>query len=119
MPVTYPGPAVSPMTHRELMKYRLAIFDMDGTLTEELLNFAAIRRDIGLPADGGIIEQIAKLSPQGQSLANEILHRHETAAAEVCGLNDGALHVVAALREKGVKTALRSEARRVGKECRS
>jgi HAD superfamily hydrolase (TIGR01549 family) len=88
------------------MKYRLAIFDMDGTLTEELLDFPAIRRDIGLAGPGGIIEHIAQLGPEDQKRALEILHRHECAAADSCGLNDGALHVVATLRDKGIKTAL-------------
>ena len=88
------------------MKYRLAIFDMDGTRTEELLDFPAIRRDIGISGPGGIIEHIAQLNPEGRKRAMEILDRHECAAAETCGLNEGALHVVATLREKGIKTAL-------------
>src|SRR5690349_13572337 len=88
------------------MPYSLAIFDMDGTLTSERLDFAAIRRDIGLPAEGGIIELINALSPAQQKRALEILDRHEHEAASACELHDGALVVLAALRNRGIKTAL-------------
>ena len=86
--------------------YRLVIFDMDGTLTEELLNFDAIRAEIGLPEKAPILEHIAQLSPPARARAEEILHRHEMSAAETCVLHEGAAEVLAALKSRGVATAL-------------
>ena len=88
------------------MRYQLAIFDMDGTLTEELLDFEAIRREIGLPEKAPIIEHIALLDPDRRRLGQAILDRHEMAAAETCRLRPGAADVLAELRLRGVKTAL-------------
>lgn len=88
------------------MAYQLVIFDMDGTLTEELLNFAAIRADIGLPPDLPILEQISHLAPDARARAEAILERHEMMAAAACRLHDGAVEVLETLGQRGVKTAL-------------
>jgi len=88
-------------------KYELVIFDMDGTLTEELLDFPAIRQDIGVPSPQmGILEHIAGLSGAEKRRAEDILHRHEMAAAESCGVHEGAAEVLEHLRESGVRIAL-------------
>ena len=80
---------------------------MDGTLTEELLDFAAIREEIGVPSEvKGILEHIAELGEEERRRAEEILHRHEITAADACELHVGAEEVLAGLRERGVKTAL-------------
>jgi HAD superfamily hydrolase (TIGR01509 family) len=88
------------------MAYSLVIFDMDGTLTEDLLDFAAIRAEIGLPVAGPILEAIARLSPEEQKRAHAILERHEHDAAEASVLHDGAVELLGHLRERGLKTAL-------------
>ncbi len=89
------------------VNYRLVIFDMDGTLTEEVLDFGAIRGEIGVPSEEmGILEHIAGLSGESRRVAEGILHRHEMAAAERCGVHAGAEEVLAGLRGRGVKTAL-------------
>jgi len=88
------------------MRYSLVIFDMDGTLTVELIDFPAIRSEIGVPAGGGILEYIAALAPADQARAQIILHRHEMAAAQSCRLHEGAVETLAALRGLGVKTAI-------------
>jgi phosphoglycolate phosphatase-like HAD superfamily hydrolase len=79
---------------------------MDGTLTEELLDFPAIRRDIGLPDEGGILEHIHRMSESDKARANAILDRHELAAADTCILHEGAADVLAALHRRGIHTAL-------------
>jgi HAD superfamily hydrolase (TIGR01549 family) len=87
-------------------RFAVVIFDMDGTLTEELLDFAKIRQEIGAPEKSPILEFIAGLSAGEQVRAHEILHRYEMAAAEVCQVRDGAAEALAALRAAGVRTAL-------------
>ncbi|MGN6366753.1 MAG: HAD family hydrolase [Phycisphaerae bacterium] len=87
--------------------YGLVIFDMDGTLTEELLDFGAIRGEIGVPSEEvGILEHISSLAGEARARAEGILHGHEIAAAERCALHAGAEEVLAGLKEAGVKTAL-------------
>jgi phosphoglycolate phosphatase-like HAD superfamily hydrolase len=79
---------------------------MDGTLTEELLDFDLIRRDIGLPAEGGILEHLAGMPPPDRRRADAILDRHELAAADASVLHDGAAAVLDGLARRGVRTAL-------------
>jgi HAD superfamily hydrolase (TIGR01549 family) len=87
-------------------RYALVIFDMDGTLTEELLDFAAVRRELGLPEKAPILESIKRMKGEERRQAEEILHRLETAAAQTCTLREGAVEVLAALKARGVRTAL-------------
>jgi len=86
--------------------YRLVIFDMDGTLTEELLDFTAIRREVGVSDGVGLLEHMANLSGPSRTRAHDILHRHEMSAAESCVLHAGAHEVLAALAERGIHRAL-------------
>ncbi|HVX86137.1 MAG TPA: HAD family hydrolase [Phycisphaerae bacterium] len=88
------------------MKYRLVIFDMDGTLTEELIDFAAIRAEMGLPVEGGILEHMKRMTGEERARAAAILDRHEAEAAERCGVHEGAAEVLVRLRVAGVRTAL-------------
>lgn len=88
------------------MHTKLVIFDMDGTLVHEMLDFDAIRRDIGLSAGQPILEGIAELLPAQRTEALEILDRHEMAAAAACVAHDGAAEVLCSLRRGGIKTAL-------------
>jgi HAD superfamily hydrolase (TIGR01549 family) len=87
-------------------RYELVIFDMDGTLTEELLDFDAIRGEIGAPERRGILEHIAQLAPDKKKIAEAILHRHELAAAQQCVVHEGAAEVLAQLSSRGIRTAL-------------
>ena len=63
------------------------LFDMDGTLTEPLLDFDQIRRDMGV--SGPILEALAALAEPRRSEAEAILLRHEDGAAECSALNRG------------------------------
>ncbi len=82
------------------------IFDMDGTLIEPLLNFNAIRRDLGIPPDEGILEAIEAMPPrQGQEAADRLLQQ-ELAAARSAALLPGAAQTLTAIQRGGLKTAL-------------
>ena len=87
-------------------RYRLVIFDMDGTLTEERLDFPAIRKAIGAPPNGGLLEHIARLPADEQGRALDTLHAHELAAAEICGVHEGAAEMLGTLKTQGIATAL-------------
>jgi len=64
------------------------LFDMDGTLTEPLLDFPRIKAEIGI-GNRPILEALAQLPPAARQEAEAILHRHEDQAAQTCHLNPG------------------------------
>lgn len=78
------------------------IFDLDGTLTDPLLDFDAIRADIGLPPGLPILEQLAGASPEERARAEAILRRHERLAMEQATLADGCVELLALLEERAV-----------------
>ena len=80
------------------------LFDMDGTLTKPLLDFEAIRAEIGI--DGPILEAMAHMTAADRKRANAILDRHERDAAEQSELNDGCYEVLARAQERRLPTAL-------------
>ena len=65
------------------------LFDMDGTLTEPLLDFPAIRRDLGLEPGAPILEALAAMTDAERGEANAKLDLHEKRAAEASQLADG------------------------------
>jgi HAD superfamily hydrolase (TIGR01509 family) len=89
----WPGTAALP---------RAVVFDLDGTLTEPLLDFEAIRREIGLPEGAPILEQLAGADPQLRARAEEILCRHELDAIRRATLADGCEDLLACLRERRI-----------------
>jgi HAD superfamily hydrolase (TIGR01549 family) len=98
--------APTPSETRPERRYALVIFDMDGTLTRERLDFGAIRREIGVPDESPILEYILALPGEERRRAEEILHRYEAAAAQTCMVRRGAPQVLRALKKKGIYTAL-------------
>jgi HAD superfamily hydrolase (TIGR01509 family) len=87
------------------MNSTLVIFDMDGTLTRDQLDFDAIRLEIGLEREP-ILEALERMSPADRARAEAILHRHEAAAADTSELQPGAAGVLADLRRRGIAVAL-------------
>src|SRR4051794_36623067 len=85
---------------------RALLFDMDGTLTEPLLDFPAIRADIGVPAGHGLLEWMATLPDAERAAAQEKLHAHEDRAATASTLNSGCDELLAWVRERRLPTAL-------------
>ena len=82
------------------------IFDMDGTLVEQLIDFAAIRRELGVPPRNGIIEAIQQMAPDEAEVAGNLLLARETEAARRAQLISGATEIVDRIAKAGVKTAL-------------
>lgn len=77
---------------------------MDGTITRPLLDFDAIRSEIGI--SGPILEAIARMDESSQKRANEILDRHEQRAAVGSELNDGCRELLAEIAARNLPTAI-------------
>jgi HAD superfamily hydrolase (TIGR01509 family) len=103
-----PSPSILP---------RAILFDMDGTLTEPMLDFPRIKAEMGI-GNRPILEALAEMEPSARAAAEVILHRHEDDAAANSVLNPGCMELLTSLTERGILTALitrnsRSSAQRV------
>ena len=85
---------------------RAVIFDLDGTLTEPLLDFDAMRAEIGLPPGLPILEQLAAGDDALRARGEVVLRRHERDAIERATLADGCLELLAALRARDVPAGI-------------
>ena len=94
------------MTTEQFQHIRGVAFDLDGTLAASHLDFAAIKREAGVPGDTPILEYMAGASPQERARIEAVLDRHELYQAETCGLKDGAAEVCEELRRRGIKCAI-------------
>ena len=83
---------------------RALLFDMDGTLTRPLLDFDAIRAEIGV--SGPILEAIRDFDPARRAAADAVIDRHELDAAERSTLNDGCEPLLDLIAAHGLPTAL-------------
>jgi len=89
------------------MPVQAVLFDMDGTLTQPLLDFDAIRREIGLPPDcPSILSGIETLPAERRAAAWEILCRHEALAAAHSTLQPSAQSLLTDLHRQNIKTGL-------------
>ena len=88
------------------MPPRAVIFDLDGTLTEPLLDFAAIRRELGIAPGLPILEALEGRPADELAVAEEILRRHELAAIEAAVLADGCRELLGHLDARGVPFAI-------------
>ena len=65
-----------------LAHVRGLIFDLDGTLVDSGLDFAAIRQETGFPDGEGLLEHLAGLDdPREKTAAEAIILRHEMEGA--------------------------------------
>jgi len=87
-------------------RFDAVIFDMDGTLITQEIDFAAIRRRLDIPAGVGILEAIAELPEGPRRQAAAVLLNYELAAAEGAVLKDGARETLDGISAAGLKTAL-------------
>lgn len=77
---------------------------MDGTITKPLLDFDAIRAEIGIA--GPILEAIGRMDNAAKVRANAILDRHEQQAAVDSELNDGCRELMAEIARRNLPTAI-------------
>jgi len=84
---------------------RAILFDMDGTLTEPLLDFPRIKKEMGI-GQRPILEALAEMDPESRRAAELVLLRHEEDAAACSTLNSGCRELLSELEALGIATAL-------------
>jgi len=82
------------------------LFDMDGTLTEERLQWDDLRADLGVAPGEAILEAIHRMPPDQRKQAEKILHHHEQLAAERSTLNPGCRELLTWMDTRGIGRAL-------------
>ena len=102
------------------MALRLVIFDLDGTLLVQGLDFEAIRTEIGLPPIVPILETMDAIEPAARRRAFDILDRREAEAAAASQLMPGTREILAYLRGQRIKVGVLTRNSRVSVEtaCR-
>jgi HAD superfamily hydrolase (TIGR01549 family) len=86
---------------------KAVVFDLDGTLTRPVLDFALIRAEIGLAADGrSIVDQMDALPGAERARAWAIMEAHEERAADVAELNAGVRELFEGISRLGLRTAV-------------
>ena len=89
------------------MPLRGVIFDLDGTLVDSGLDFAAIRRDLGLSPGELILESVDKMPPGAEKDERLlVLRKHELQGARRATLMPGAGEFLAKLNDDGIRTAV-------------
>lgn len=82
------------------------IFDLDGTLVDSGLDFDLMRREMGLPAGGPLLEALAALPEPRAVECREILARHEWAGAQRARLMPGVAEFLDELNRRGIHRAV-------------
>jgi len=82
------------------------LFDMDGVVVHQRLDFPAIKREIWGDTDGYILERMATLRGEVLVRAEAILARHETVAAMEATAMDGAVPFLDWMEARGLRRGL-------------
>jgi HAD superfamily hydrolase (TIGR01509 family) len=96
---------IAPRGNSRIMSKGMVIFDLDGTLTVPVLDFDAIRAELGL-GPGPVLESLARLDDDARRAAEVVLRRHESAAALGSVLQPGAAETIRELRARGWPVAI-------------
>jgi HAD superfamily hydrolase (TIGR01509 family) len=91
---------------KQLPRPRAVIFDMDGTLTEPVLDFDAIRAEIGMPEGVPILEHLTAVGEAERARAESIMVRHEREAIARATLADGCADLLGHLRGMEIPMAI-------------
>ena len=90
------------------MKIRGVVFDLDGTLVSQELNFDAIRAQIGLPSGTPLLEALERMTDDDRQRAGAILDEHEGQAVLRAALLPGVVEVLDWLDGRKLKRGLLS-----------
>jgi len=82
------------------------VFDMDGTLTVAVHDFAAIRVALDIPAEDDILTHLAALPAQEAAAKHAWLLEHERDLASASTAANGAVELVRELAERGCRLGI-------------
>ena len=82
------------------------VFDMDGTLTVAVHDFAAIREALGIPAQDDILTHLAALPAEEAAAKHAWLLEHERDLAIASKPADGAVELVRELAGRGYRLGI-------------
>lgn len=82
------------------------VFDMDGTLTQAVHDFAAIRRMLGIPAEADILGHLNQLPGAERERKRQQLWEHEHELARAARPANGAVALIKALHAKGAQLGI-------------
>ncbi|WP_227519803.1 HAD family hydrolase [Mangrovitalea sediminis] len=83
------------------------VFDLDGTLVDSRLDFAALRDQLGCPPDTGVLEFVAALADREAARAAEtVIHDFEMAGARAATWMPGARALLECLHGRSLPTAI-------------
>jgi HAD superfamily hydrolase (TIGR01509 family) len=82
------------------------LFDMDGVIVRQCLDFSAIKQEIFGDTQGFILERMAALPAEARARAEAVLERHETVAAGAAQPMSGALALLAWMKTRDVRSGL-------------
>ncbi len=85
---------------------RGVLFDMDGVIVRQALDFNAIKREIFGSAEGFILERMVALDPAARARAEAILDRYETEAAQGATPVAGVVEFFAWLDDRRIPRAI-------------
>ena len=91
---------------RALRERQHWVFDMDGTLTLAVHDFAEIRRALAIPAEADILAHLASLPEPEAARCHAWLLEHERALAEAAQPAPGAVALVRDLHARGVRLGI-------------
>ncbi len=85
---------------------RAVLFDMDGTLTQPLIDWREVRRRLEVPEGASIMDHIEAQDGGRRERSERLLKQIEFEAATAAVPNEGVGELIDRLREHGLKTGL-------------
>lgn len=85
---------------------RAVLFDMDGTLTQPLIDWPDVRRRLEVAEGASIMDHIEAQDGHRRDRAESLLKQIEFEAATAALPNDGVVELIDRLRQRGLKTGL-------------
>ncbi|MDJ0839763.1 MAG: HAD family hydrolase [Acidobacteriota bacterium] len=82
------------------------IFDLDGTLTQQLYDFPAIKRQLGIPPDQGILETMRHMEPEKAARVGAELDAIEDGIARRSIASPGAEALLQSLHARGCRLGI-------------
>ncbi|MCB0279925.1 MAG: HAD family hydrolase [Calditrichaeota bacterium] len=87
-------------------KFKLIIFDLDGTITHAIHDFAKIKKELNLPPDQDILTSLHELNLEERLYAERRLQEIETELASQARLQDGIRDFLEFLSKQSIQFAV-------------